>query len=174
MRAREIISSVANSSDGDYSLAFKMLGFLLFLAEEGPESFLSGEILSPRTYHRWVEQLRRAGLEGFALDARMRQLISEYIFSRFAGIPIPQARKKVLEAVGSMVGEFEAFPLQAESRQVSEAVKGEPSETGGLEAKTRALDGGANGGSLSMQKRRRIGNVTPPCNTGVQCTGSCF
>ena len=80
MRAREIVSSVANSSEGDYSLAFKLLGFLMFLAEEGPDYFLSGEILSPRTYHRWVEKLRRAGLEGFALDARMRQLVSEYIY----------------------------------------------------------------------------------------------
>ncbi len=48
-----------------------------------------------------------------------------------------------------MVGEFEAFPLQAESRQESDAVKGERSETGDLDAKPRALDGGENGGSLS-------------------------
>ena len=48
-----------------------------------------------------------------------------------------------------MVGKIEAFPLQAESRQESEAVKGERSETNGHEAKPSALDGGANSGSLS-------------------------
>ena len=78
----------------------------------------------------------------------MRQLVSEYIFSRFAGLLIPQARNWVVEAVGSIVGEFEAFPLKAENRQESEAVKGEHSETRGHEAKRSALDGRANGGSL--------------------------
>ena len=91
----------------------------------------------------------------------MRQLVSEYIFSRFAGLPIPQARNRVEEVVGSIVGEFEAFPLKAESRQESEAVKGERSETTDHEAKRSALNGRADGGSLCERERRVVRKRTP-------------
>ena len=77
MEIRQFVDCVALETEGDYSQAFKLLGFVPFLTEEGPDIFLSGEILSPRTYHRWVEKLRKAGLGGFALDARMRKLVSE-------------------------------------------------------------------------------------------------
>jgi len=48
MKAREIVDSVVASRVGDYSIAFKLLGFLVFLAEEGPDPFLAGNLLSPR------------------------------------------------------------------------------------------------------------------------------
>jgi hypothetical protein len=154
MKAREIVKSVVASSEGDYTLAFKLLGFLVFLAEEGSDPFLSGEVLSPRTYHRWVEGLRKAELEGFALDARMRQLVSEYVQSRFAGLPIPQARMRVMEAVGSMVEEPEARSPQATGRQASAAVKGLAE---GREAKPSALDSYADGGSLGEATAPMVG-----------------
>ena len=148
MKAREIVDSVVASRVGDYSIAFKLLGFLVFLAEEGPGPFLAGNLLSPRTYHRWLESLRRCGLGGLALDARLRQLVREYAHSRFGGLPIDRARSKVLEAVGSMVGEGEALSLQAIGRQASAGVKCKRSEAMGREAQPSALDAGAAGGSL--------------------------
>jgi hypothetical protein len=154
MKARDIVKSVADTNKGDYSSAFKILGFLIFLAEEGPDAFLSGDILSPRTYHRWIESLRKADLEGFALDARMRQLVSEYIRGRFDGLPIPLAREKVLETLGSMMGNQEARSPQAISRQASAAVKGLAS---GREAKLSALDNGAHGGSLGEATAPSVG-----------------
>jgi hypothetical protein len=75
----------------------------------------------------------------------MRQLVSEYIQSRFAGLPIPLAREKVLETVGSMVGDLKARSPQAISRQASAAVKG---LADGREAMPSALDSCAHGGSL--------------------------
>jgi hypothetical protein len=149
MKAKEIVDSVVESSVGDYSMAFKLLGFLSFLAEEGSGPFLAGNVLTPRTYHRWLENLRQSGLEALALDVRLRQLVREYTHSRFAGLPIDKARSKVLDTVCSIIGEEEALPLQAQSRQASEAVKSERSETEGREAQPSALDGGADGGSLS-------------------------
>jgi hypothetical protein len=149
MKAKEIVDSVVESRVGDYAMAFKLLGFLSFLAEEGSGPFLAGDVLSPRTYNRWLECLRQSGLDGLALDVRLRQLVREYTHFRFGGLPINKARSKVLDAVRSIIVEEEALPLQAQSRQASEAVKGERSETEGREAQPSALDGGADGGSLS-------------------------
>jgi len=134
MRARDIVHAIVDGGVGDHCLAFKLLGFLIYLAEEGPDAFLAGDVLSPRTYHRWMESLRRSGLDGLVLDARLRQLVREYVRCRFGGLPIDRARPKVLEAVGSMIGEGEAQPLQAIGRQA------EPS----------ALDAGAAGGRLRV------------------------
>ncbi len=161
MKSREIISSVVKSSVGDYSLAFKLLGFIMFLEEEGPDPFLAGEVLSTRNYHRWIGCLGRAGLQDVALDARMRQLVREYIWGRFRGLPINQARERVLEAVASMVDEVKAPSLQAKSRQASDAVKGERSEIEDRESKTSALDGDATGGRLEKAMAPNVLENTP-------------
>lgn len=148
MNAREIVNSIVETGDAEYSQAFKLLGFTVFLAEEGPDAFLAGNLLSPRTYFRWIEILRAAGLEGLALDARLRQLLAECLRSRFGGLPIDRAREGLLDAVGSMLTYSEVRSLQAMSRQASAGVKGERSEVTDREAKPSALDAGADGGSL--------------------------
>jgi hypothetical protein len=142
------VNSIVSEGIGDYSIAFKLLGFLVYLAEEGPESFLAGSVLSPRTYYRWIEALRSAGLEELALDARMRELVRDYVWMRFGGLPIHKTRANVLEVVGSMIGEEEARSLQAISRQSSARVQGKRSEAVGREAEPSALDANADGGSM--------------------------
>ena len=149
MQANEFVEKAAGGVGGDYFGAFKLLGFVLYLADKGPEPFLSGGVMSPRTYNRWIEELRKCNLDGFALDARLRQLVNEYLWKKFGGLPIPLAREKVLDAVGVMIGEKDAQSLQAISSQVSGRVKGERSEAGGHEAKASALDAATDGGSLS-------------------------
>ncbi len=148
MQANEFVEKAAGGLGGDYFRAFKLLGFVLYLAEQGPEPFISGRMMSPRTYSRWIEELRECNLDGFALDARLRQLINEYLWKRFAGLPIPLAREKLLDAVGGMIREEDALSLQAISRQESARVKGEQSEAEGREVPPNALDAGADGGSL--------------------------
>ncbi|MFV2045259.1 MAG: hypothetical protein ACC700_18755 [Anaerolineales bacterium] len=148
MNVREIVRSVVESGVSSYSVAFKLFGFLVFLAEEGPEPFLSGEVLSSRTYFRWIDDLRNAGLGELVLDARMRQLVQEYIAGKFGGLPINKTREKMLETVESMVRKEDAASLRAISHQAGGRVKGERSEDEGLEAKPRALDAATDGGSL--------------------------
>ena len=164
MRAKEFIEQAAIAFGGDYARAFKLLGFVLYLAEDGPEPFLSGRVMSPRTYHRWIEELGICNLDGFAMDARLRQLVNEYVRKRFGGLPIPLARSKVLDAVGVMIGEKDALSLQAISRHASARVQGEGTEAEGREAETNALDAGADGGSVRKATAqdaldRRLGNA---------------
>ena len=156
MKSREFVDKAVLVLSGDYIRAFKLLGFVLYLAEEGPEPFLSGRVMSPRTYNRWIDELRECDLDGFALDARLRQLVNGYLRKRFDGLPIPLAREKVLDAVGVMIGEKDALSLQAISRQVSVRVKGEQGEAEGRETKSSALDAGANGGSLRQATAQRL------------------
>lgn len=156
MKSREFVDKAVLVLSGDYIRAFKLLGFVLYLAEEGPEPFLSGRVMSPRTYNRWIDELRECDLDGFALDARLRQLVNEYLWKRFGGLPIPLAREKVLDAVGVMIGEKDALSLQAISRQLGERVKGEHSEAEGRETKANALDAGADGGSLRQATAKRL------------------
>ncbi len=164
MKSKDFVEQAAIAFGGDYVRAFKLLGFVLYLAEEGPEPFLSGRVMSPRTYHRWIEDLGNCDLDGFALDARLRQLVNEYLRKRFGGLPIPLARSKVLDSVGVMIGEKDALSLQAISRHASARVQGEETEAEGREAKPNALDAGADGGSLRQATAQsavdgRLGNA---------------
>lgn len=148
MRASEFVENVASKIGGDYSRSFKLLGFVLYLAEVGPDPFLGGRVMSQRTYHRWIDELGRCGLDGLALDARLRGLVNEYVRERFGGLPVPLAREKLMESVAEMTGENDALALRATSRQVSVGVKGERSEAGGREAKPSVFEAEAAGGSL--------------------------
>ncbi|MCH8093414.1 MAG: hypothetical protein IH953_02360 [Chloroflexi bacterium] len=148
VKAKEFVEQAAIGLSDDYVRAFKLLGFVLYLAEEGPEPFLSGRVMSPRTYNRWIEELGICNLDGFAMDARLRQLVNEYVRKRLGGLPIPLARSKVLDAVGVMIGEKDALSLQAISRHASARVQGEETEAEGREAEPNALDAGADGGSM--------------------------
>lgn len=84
---------------GDVSHALKLLGFLVFVANEGIEPFQTGEYISVQTYHRWVEQIRRAGLGDILLDIRLRQLLVEFFDTRFGDLEAASAKDKILEAV---------------------------------------------------------------------------
>lgn len=149
MYPREFVYQIASEMDGDYPLAFKLLGFVVFLTEEGIDELLSGDLISPRTYERWMNVIDRAGWGDLLADARLRKELQDYLWKRYAGLPITRTRKETLSNVRNFLDEVKALPLQAQSRQASEAVKGERSETEGREAQTSALDGGADGGSLS-------------------------
>lgn len=148
MDIRKFIHDVGNECGNDYTSVFKLLGFVVYVAQEGNDRLLSGELISPRTYHRWFNTISKAGWGDILADARLRQVIKEYLRQKFSGLPITHARIKVLEAVASMVGEVKAPSLQAKSRQASDAVKGERSEIEDRESKTSALDGDATGGRL--------------------------
>lgn len=148
MNVSEFITQIAETSNDDYPHAFKLLGFVVYVAQEGSESLLSGKMISQRTYYRWLELVQRAGWGDLLADARLRQVLQEYLWKRFAGLPIDQARERVLRVVGDFIADTEAPSLRAKYRHESAAVKGEQSETEGRESKTSVLDGGATGGSL--------------------------
>lgn len=96
---RKILQEVAIRSNGDYPFAFKLLGFLIYIAQEGNESLLSGEMISPRTYYRWVEKINQAGYGDLLADVRIRQVVSDFINQRYSDLPINEVKSKVLEAV---------------------------------------------------------------------------
>jgi hypothetical protein len=157
----QFIKEVGMICGGDYPAAFKLLGFVVYVAQEGNDYLLTGNMISQRTYYRWIEIVKRAGWGDLLADARLRQTIKDYLWSRFAGLPIERARRQVLESVDLIISESEAPSLQAIGRQASDAVKGERSESGGREAKPSALDGGANGGSLGEATAPKEVNNTP-------------
>ena len=76
---QKLLDDVARVSDGDYATAFKMLGFVQYVSEVGADAFLSGELVSPRTYYRWVETIRAAGWGSLLSDVRFDQALQEYV-----------------------------------------------------------------------------------------------
>ena len=158
---REFIDQITEAKEGDYAIAFKLLGFVVYIAQEGSDSLLTGNMISQRTYYRWLEIVKRAGWGDLLADARLRHVIKEYLHQKFSGLPIKNARMKVMEAVASMVGEVKAPSLQAKSRQASDAVKGERSESEGHEAQPSALDGDATGGSMKKAMAPNVLERTP-------------
>ncbi len=147
MDVNDFINQIAEETNDDYPQAFKLLGFVVYVAQEGSESLLTGKMISQRTYYRWLGLVQRAGWGDLLADARLRQVLQEYLWKRFAGLPIDQARE-VLRVVGDFIADTEAPSLRAKYRQESAAVKGEQSETKGRESKTSVLDSGATGGNL--------------------------
>ena len=76
---QKFLDDVALVSDGDYATAFKMLGFVQYVSEAGPERFLSGALISPRTYYRWIETINAAGWGSLLSDVRFSQALQEYV-----------------------------------------------------------------------------------------------
>jgi len=148
MDLNEFIEQVAFEVNGDFTIAFKLLGFFVFISQEGSETLIYKRMISQRTYYRWLHILEAAGWGDLLADARLRQVLQEYLWKRFAGLPIDQARERVLRMVGEFISDTEVPSLQGKCCQASAAVKGERSETKGRESKTSVLDGGATGGSL--------------------------
>lgn len=148
MEVRKFVDQVAAEMDGDYPLAFKLLGFVVFIAEEGNDALQSGDLISPRTYSRWMSVIDRAGWGDLVADARLRKELEDYLWSRFAGLPLNVAREQTINTVRTFLADSEARSPKAFTRQVSAGVKGERSKTEGREAMPSALDAGAIGGSL--------------------------
>jgi hypothetical protein len=78
---QEFLDNVAQVSDGDYATAFKMLGFIVYVSELGADGFLSGAMVSLRTYYRWVETIKAAGWGSLLSDMRLEQALQEYVSS---------------------------------------------------------------------------------------------
>ena len=76
---RRFLDDVAEAIRGDYATGFKILGFLLYVAECGADDFLTGEMISPRTYYRWIDVVKKAGWESLFSDVRFSQALREYI-----------------------------------------------------------------------------------------------
>jgi len=96
---QDFINSTAEALNGDYPQAFKLLGFVVYVAEEGGDQLLTGDLISRQTYFRWLDAVKRAGWGDLLADARLRQVLQEYLWQRFAGLPLETARAKVLTAV---------------------------------------------------------------------------
>jgi hypothetical protein len=160
---RKFLTDVSQACGDDYASAFKLLGLVVFVSEEGVESLLAGNVISARTFHRWAECLASAGWGDLLADVRLRQAVRSYVALRLNGLPIPLARSKVLEAVRSMVDEAEARSPQAEGSQARGAVKGLAE---GREAKPSALDRPSDGGSLREATAPSVGAGAMPSAKG--------
>ena len=98
---RQFLDDVAAVADGDYAASFKMLGFVLYVSEFGAEKLLSGALVSPRTYYRWVDVVNSAGWGDLLADIRFEQALLEYVSTRNQE---PQAIKAaVLHKLGSVL-----------------------------------------------------------------------
>jgi hypothetical protein len=75
IKLRELVEDVARVADGDYPTGFKMLGFVLYVSEYGAEDLLSGYLVSPRTYYRWVDTVKAAGWDSVLADVRFKQAL---------------------------------------------------------------------------------------------------
>ena len=73
------------------------------LLEEGNESLLSGEMISPRTYYRWVTKIDKAGLGNLLSDIKLKQAISDYIGNQFCNLPFSESKSKVIAAVSNVL-----------------------------------------------------------------------
>jgi hypothetical protein len=148
LNVTEFVEKVAEVNGGDYPGAFKLLGFAFFIVESGSEGLLANGRVSQKTMVRWIENIEKAGWGDIVSDARMRLVVQDYLWRRFAGLPIRLAREKVRDIVAEIISKTEEQPPQAVSRQESDAVKGERSECEARKAQPSALDGRATGGSL--------------------------
>ena len=109
MKTRDFIEQVANQVDNDYSQAFKLLGLVVFVAQEGNEPLLSGEMISPRTYYRWVEKIKQAGYGDLLAEARLRQVISDFINQRLGELSSSEVSAQINQVVQTSL-ELEKTP----------------------------------------------------------------
>jgi hypothetical protein len=142
---RKFLGDVAHACGDDYAYAFKLLGLVVFVSEEGVEPLLAGGLISARTFYRWVECLGAAGWGNLLADIRMKQALRDFPDLRLGDLAGQMAHSTVLGVIESIVNEAEARSPEALGRQTSEAVKGLAE---GREAQPSALDGLADGGSL--------------------------
>jgi len=79
---QKFLKDIAMATNGDFVTGFKMLGFVLYISRFSPEQLLSGEMVSPRTYYRWVATVNKAGWGAILSDLRFEQALQEYITQR--------------------------------------------------------------------------------------------
>jgi hypothetical protein len=79
LELRKLVEDVAGVADGDYPTGFKMLGFVLYVLQYGAQELLSGAMVSPRTYCRWVDTVKAAGWDSVLADVRFKQALREYV-----------------------------------------------------------------------------------------------
>lgn len=98
---QQFLDDVAAVADGDYAASFKMLGFVLYVSEFGGEKLLSGDLVSPRTYYRWVDLVNSAGWGDLLADIRLEQALSEYVTTRNEDAQVIKAA--VLQKLGAVL-----------------------------------------------------------------------
>ena len=79
IETRTFLEDIARVADGDFATGFKMLSFVTFVSDHGAEDLLSGSMVSPRTYYRWVETVKAAGWQDLLADVRLTQALREYV-----------------------------------------------------------------------------------------------
>lgn len=62
MDVNEIIEQISEASNDDYPQAFKLLGFVVYFAQEGSDSLLSKRMISQRTYLQMAKYYRGCGV----------------------------------------------------------------------------------------------------------------
>ena len=138
MNVDKFIQDAAQAAKGDYAQAFKLLGFVVYVGEEGGDELLTGDLISRQTYFRWLDAIKRAGWGDLLADARLRHVIHEYLWQRFEGLPNEDARAKVLHAVNDALAQLtepNRTPKTPEYRcAASEEVKGGQSPSEGRKA----------------------------------------
>lgn len=122
LEIRKIIDGLATSANDDYVHAFKLLGFIILISTTGNDALLSVTMISPRTYHRWMDQIQKAGYGGLVADASLCQALQEFIRQRFAGLPLQQARSTILEIVNTTISD--PAPPRLRSAACCSTVKG--------------------------------------------------
>jgi hypothetical protein len=120
----KFLEDVAQASQGDFPTGFKLLGSVLYIAGCGPESLLSGNMISPRTYYRWVETLKAAGWVSLLAKARVRQALSEYANTllEYRGAELPEVRQTLVAAIETVIASASTTaspPYGSQSRSLS-------------------------------------------------------
>ena len=88
INVQAITNQLATATKDDYSQALKLLGFLTFIGKEGSELLQSGKYISNQTYYRYIALIKQAGLSGWLLDIRLRQILVEMIEIRLGGFEV--------------------------------------------------------------------------------------
>ena len=100
MNTKLFIEQITEQTE-DYAQAFKLLGLVVFIAQEGNEPLLSGEMISPRTYYRWIEKIKQAGYGDLLVEARLRQVISDFINQRLGTLSPGEVQAQINQVVQS-------------------------------------------------------------------------
>ncbi len=105
---KEYVYKLAEQENGDFPQAFKLLGLIVFIAQEGAEPLLTGEMISPRTYYRWVEKIKQAGYGDLLAETQLKQAVRNFINLRLGDLPVQDAKEQVLAVVEASLQENQA------------------------------------------------------------------
>ncbi len=108
MNIGHITKDLAEYHDNDYPQAFKLLGLIVFIAQEGSEPLLSGELISTRTFYRWVEKIKQAGYGDLLAETQLKQAVRNFINLRLGDLPVQDAKEQVLAVIEASLQENQA------------------------------------------------------------------